>query len=80
VGRANKFTPDIQDGFFFARNSSSKERKLISEEDALPLNTVETFKRIHERRNNFFTAILIVLPISALLWGIMLWAGKRILF
>jgi hypothetical protein len=70
----------MQDGFFFSRNSSSLERKSTTEEDAPPLNSVETFNRIHEGRNNFFTAILIVLPISALLWGMMFWVGKRILF
>ena len=80
VPGTKEFAQELQDGSIFLSNSASIGEGPVFETRPKPLPALEPSDRNREGRNHFFTGILVMLPMAVILWGIILWCCKNLLF
>ena len=74
------FAEELQDGNIFRSNPTSIGGSPVLETRPNPLHLLEPSDQNREDRNQFFTGILVMLPMALLLWGIILLCCKNFFF
>ena len=80
VETSKELAQDLQEGSIFLSNPTSTGGGQVFETRPKPLPVLQPSEQNREDRNQFFTGILVMLPIAVLLWGIIFWCCKNLLF
>jgi len=77
---SKEFAQELQEGGIFLTNPAATEGRRVFDTPPKPLVVSEPRGKKQEGRNEFFIGIMVMLPISFLLWAAIVWFCKSFLF